>query len=242
MNREKLFIGIDNGKHGATAVIDIDRNILKTFKYEEGNTLKLYEELKEYSENYKLYAFIEKPIVVYGLAHQTAPFETIGRHKMTLEILKIPYRIGDPAATSPTNWKRIIGLFETAKDASRENSKEISALNKQARQIVAQAELLGLSEDHLKADKIAYMQPEIAKLANDYRNLKKKVAKLRGEKKASVKQTSVDACLRIFPESNAYIEKFGKSGKALKNKYDDDIAEAILLAECGRTLYINGNF
>lgn len=239
MTKESLFIGIDNGKHGATAIIDIDRNILKTFKYEEGNTLKLYNELKDYIEDYNLYAFVEKPIVVYGLAHQTAPFETIGRHKMTLEILKIPYKVGDPAATSSTNWKKIIGLFETAKDASRENSKEISALNKEAKNLVYQAEELGLSEDHLKADKIAYMEPKIAGIANRYREIKKKVAKLRGDKKSSVKQTSIDACLKLFPEAINHIEK---SKRAVKNKYDDDIAEAILLAECGRTLYINGSF
>jgi hypothetical protein len=83
------------------------------------------------------------------------------------------------------------------------------------------------------------MDKTCEKLAIEYRTLKKAIAKLRKDKKSDVKQTSVDACLKLFPEAIKHIEK---SGRATKNKYDDDIAEAILLAECGRTLHINGNF
>ena len=239
---EKRFIGIDNGKNGAIAIIDVDRNIIDVFKYDETNTLLLYEKLKEYTGKYELYAFVESPIVVYGLAHQTAPFETIGRHKMTLEILKIPYRMGTPLANDPYNWKRIINIYDEANEAAHKNTKEISALNKKAREIKVKAELLGYGERELKSAKIAYMPKELAELATEYRDLKKKVDKLKGEKKKDVKNTSVEACLRFFPESKEYIEKKSKTSRALKKKYDDDLAEAILLAECGRTLHINGNF
>lgn len=239
---EKRFIGIDNGKNGAIAIIDIDRNIIDVFKYDELDPLLLYNKLKEYVGHYELYAFVENPIVVYGLAHQTAPFETIGRHKMTLEILKIPYRLGTPLANDSCNWKRIIGIYEEADEAAHRNTKDISALNKEAREIKVKAELLGYGEKELKSDKIAYMSKDLAELASRYRELKKKVDKLKGEKKKNVKDTSIEACLRFFPESKEYIEKKSKTSRELKKKYDDDLAEAILLAECGRTLHINGNF
>jgi hypothetical protein len=239
MEKKRLFIGIDNGKQGATAIIDENQHIVEVFKYDEKVTTKLYDRLRSYTEEYELCAFVEKPIVVYGLAHQTSPFETIGRHKMTLEILNIPYRLGDPAATSSTNWKKIIGLFEDAKSASTKNTKKISDFNKKAREIKVQAELLGYSVEDLKSGKIAYMEDRMAELSTRYREIQKEIGKLKKEKKHDVKQTSVDACLQRFPESIQYIEK---SGRAIKNKYDDDMAEAILLAECGRTLYANGNF
>lgn len=230
-----LFVGIDNGKHGAIAIIDEDKNILDVFKYDSTDTTKFFNLLIEYRKEHRIYAFIEKPIVVYGLAHQTSPFETIGRHKMTLEILKIPYEVGDPAATSPNNWKKIIGLFDDAKAASKANTKEISALNKKAKELKEKAEDIevGGSEKIVK-DKIAYMDPELAKIAEEFRSIKKQIGSLRKDKKHSVKQTSVEACLKMFPDSEKYILK---SGRATKNKYDDDIAEAILLAECGRVTY-----
>lgn len=240
--KDKLFVGIDNGKHGAIAIIDVERNIIDAFKYDEMNPVLLYQKLKPYVENYELRAFVEKPIVVYGLAHQTTPFETIGRHKMTLEILGIPYKMGNPASNAIDNWKRIIGLFDDAKAAATQNTKDISALNKRAREIRVRAELLGYSERDLLSDKIAYMDKQLAELATELRNIKKQTAKLRGDKKSAVKNTSVDACLKFFPESNKYIEIQPKTKRAVKKKYDDDIAEALLLAECGRTLHINGNF
>lgn len=235
--KNKAFIGIDNGKHGAISIIDLEKNILDCFKYDETNTLIFYHKLKDLTEHYELRAFVEKPIVVYGLAHQTAPFETVGRHKMMLEILGIPYQMGDPLATSRFNWKKIIGLYEKAKDASTKNSSEVAAANKRLRELKVQAELMGSSADNLAHDKIAYMNEDMAKMATEFRELKKKVSSLKGAKKKSVKQTSVDACLELFSDSEKFIKK---SGKTLK--YDDDMAEAILLAECGRTLYINGNF
>ena len=239
--KEKRFIGIDNGKHGAIAIIDIERNIIDAFKYEESNTLLLYEKLKPYcNDNYELFAFLENPIIVYGLAHQSAPFEIIGRHKMTLEILGIPYRIGNPRANDPDNWKRIIGIFDNAKIAAHKNTKEISAFNKKIREIKVQAELLGYGEHELRSDKIAYMDKNLVNLALEYRELKKKVSKLKDEKKKGVKETSIEACLQIFPDASQFIEL--KSKRSTKKKYDDDIAEAILLAECGRTLHINENF
>ena len=85
--RNKLFIGIDNGKHGAIALINLEGDILDAFKYNELEPTLLYDKLSVNIDKYDMYAFVEKPIVVYGLAHQTAPFETVGRHKMTLEIL-----------------------------------------------------------------------------------------------------------------------------------------------------------
>lgn len=240
--KNKLFIGIDNGKQGAIALIDIERNIIDAFKYDETNTLLLYEKIKPYTEEYDIHAFVESPIVVYGLAHQTSPFETIGRHKMTLEILNIPYRMGSPAANDPNNWKKIIGIYDEAKVAATKNTKDISNLNKRAREIRIRAELLGYGEKNLLSDKIAYMDKELEPLATEFRDLKKQVAKLKGIKKENVKNTSVEACLEFFPESAQYIEKKSKTSRELKKKYDDDIAEALLLAECGRTLFINGNF
>ena len=173
--KNNLFIGIDNGKHGAIALIDLEKNILDAFKYDEFNTTLFYDKLKEYESEYNMYAFIEKPIVVYGLAHQTAPFETIGRHKMTLEILKIPYKMGDPAATSASNWKKIIGLFDSAKSAAYGNSKEIAALNKKAKEIKTEAEVMGYDEENLLKDKTAYMSKELEAYALEYREIKKKI-------------------------------------------------------------------
>lgn len=240
MNKEHLFVGIDNGKHGAVAIINMERHILDAFKYDELNTLLLYEKLKPYTEEYELHAFVESPIVVYGLAHQTSPFETIGRHKMTLEILKIPYKMGSPASNDPNNWKKIIGIYDEAKAAATKNTKDISTFNKRAREIKIRAELMGYGEKNLTSDKIAYMNKDFAALATEYREIKKRVAKLKGDKKENVKTTSIDACLEFFPEAEIYIKKQAKTTRALKKKYDDDIAEALLLAECGRTLYING--
>lgn len=230
--KDRLYVGIDNGKNGAIALIDSKRNILELFKYDISDTTLLYKKLKEFLENYEIFAFLEAPIVVYGLSHQTSPFETIGRHKMTMEILKIPYRIGSPAAFGD-NWKKIIGLYEDAKTASLKTNKDIVALNKQAKAIVAKAELLGYDEKSLKSDKIAYMSKELAELAEEYRTLKKKVASLKGEKKHNVKNTSIEKCLELFPEAEKLIKK---SERAKLHKYDDDMAEALLLAECARVL------
>lgn len=237
--RNKLFIGIDNGKHGAIALINLEGDILDAFKYNELEPTLLYDKLSANTDKYDMYAFVEKPIVVYGLAHQTAPFETVGRHKMTLEILGIPYRMGDPAATSASNWKKIINLYKDAKDAAYGNSKEISALNKEAKKLVVQAEMLESDEQDLAKGKLAYMNKELEEIALKYREIKKQVAKLKKTKKSDVKQVSIDACLELFPDAEKYILK---SGRSKVKKYDDDIAEALLLAECGRTLYINGDF
>lgn len=237
---KNLFIGIDNGKQGAVAIIDEDKNILNVLKYDEKDPLCFYTFIKQYcDDSTEIRAFIEKPIVVYGLAHQTSPFETIGRHKMALEILGIPYMIGDPLSGSASNWKRIIGLFEKANSAAKENTKEISAINKRVRELKIQAEFLGFSERELKEEKLAYMNKNIVGLAEEYRTLKKEISKLKRDKKQNVKQTSVDACLSMFKDAEKFISK---SSKSSKTKYDDDIAEALLLAECGRTLYEQKQF
>lgn len=216
----------------------MERNILDAFKYDDEKTTLLYEKLAPYKEHYDLYAFVEAPIVVYGLSHQTAPFETVGRHKMTLEILEIPYKMGDPSATSKVNWKKIIGLYDSAKDASHKNSKDLSALTKEAKSIRTKAELMGYDEKSLLSNKVTYMDEELASMAERYKEIKRESAKFRKEKKADVKQVSVDACLKLFPKSRKYLVK--KSARA--TKMDDDLAESFLLAECGRTLFINGIF
>ena len=238
-NKKVLFVGIDNGKQGATSIIDEDKNIIDVLKYDANEPLCVYNFLRRYcTEDYELKAFVEKPIVVYGLAHQTSPFETIGRHKMTLEILNIPYMLGDPLQNSPNNWKKIIGLFEEARSAATKNTKEISAINKRIKTIKIDAEFLGFSELQLKNDKLAYMSENLRVLAEEYRELKKEIAKLKKDKKQDVKQTSVQACLSLFKGSENFIQKSSRG----KIKYDDDIAESILLAECGRTLYEQNKF
>ena len=206
--KRKLFLGIDNGKNGAMAIIDIERNIDKVFKYNVEKPTLLYEELSKYDfSKTEFYAFVEKPIVVYGLAHQTAPFETIGRHKMTLEILKIPYRMGDPAATSKENWKKILDLQEDAKVASRKNTKVVSELNKERKNIELKAQEFGLDRSDLAKSKTAYLDPEAAKLALQWRENRKKLDACKREKKSDVKDVSINACLKLFPSALELIAK-----------------------------------
>lgn len=231
MSNTKLFIGIDNGNAGATAVIDENRKILAVFKYDPSDRLCFYHKLKPYREKYEsIFAFIEEPIVVYGLAHQTAPFETIGRHKMMLEILDIPYKTGSPRETAPDNWKKHLNLLEEAKSISKADKTRLSELTKELKSIEARA----LAHKYKVSSKAKeYICPEEQKLREEYKQCKSEINAIKSARKTNIKQLSVTTCLRLFPEAEKYLKK----EKAKKYIWDDDMAEALLLAECGRIVY-----
>lgn len=226
------YIGIDNGKNGAMAIVEFAKNrkIVDVLKYDSENPLVFYNALKEYDPA-KCFAYLEEPIVVYGLAHQTAPYETIGRHKMTLEILGISYTVGSPRMTSKENWKNILGLKGKADQASKAAAEELSMLNKKLKTVVAEAEKSGYSKAQLKSSKKEYMPEKLKIYKEEYKTIQKEIGKNKSERKARVKQVSLDYCLEIYPDSLKFLEKSRSS------KLDDDIAEALLLAECGRIVY-----
>lgn len=228
--KTNLFIGIDNGKAGATAIIDENRSIVDVFKYDPKDTMYFYKKLKPYVEQAdSLFAYIEEPIVVYGLAHQTAPFETIGRHKMMLEILGISYACGSPRETSPNNWKKHLNLLDAAKEISKADKARLSELRAQKKSLEAQALSKGYK---LKSRTKEYLGEAEKNFQLEYKLCTSEMDKIKKGRKTGIKQLSVDTCLTLFPDAGKYIKKVTSRSES----WDDDMAEALLLAECGRIL------
>lgn len=231
----RYYVGIDNGKHGAIAVITDKRKIVEVFKYDVKNVLLPYERLMKYKISH---AFIEMPIVVHGLAHQTAPFETIGRHKKTLDILRIPYTEGSPLSTAKDNWKYQLGLKAGMKIEEEKQKEGLRAIRTELKELEALIVSSGYTVKNIKASKKTFRCEAEQSMHVKYKALKKAEGSHKDARKDGVKALSIELCLKLFPEALEHIQK-PVTKRNPEIRYDDDIAEALLLAECGRRINEN---